>query len=152
MVLFTKVFLIGGGAQTILQRFITTIASRVITDSSGKEMGIELTRSAVHRLQTIYKDDPSRILRVAVDSGGCHGLTYSFKLVPHTTSNDDEDIVYRDAETGVGVVVDALSLPYIDGGKVDFEETFMRSAFVIKDNPQAGSECGCGSSFDITRR
>lgn len=112
-------------------------------------MTIDLTASAVTRLKEIYADDTSKLLRVAVDSGGCHGLTYSFQLTPQVI--DNEDVVFTEGESGTRVVVDVQSLPYISGSEVDYERTFMRRAFTLKHNPQAGSECGCGTSFDIKR-
>lgn len=48
---------------------------------------------------------------------------------------------------GAGVVVDEGSLALLDGSTVDFEETMMSASFVVLDNPQSGSSCGCGTSF-----
>lgn len=48
---------------------------------------------------------------------------------------------------GAKVVCDATSLGFLKGAKVAFEQTLMRSAFVVASNPQSESSCGCGSSF-----
>ncbi len=47
------------------------------------------------------------------------------------------------------MVVDKESLDLIRGSTVDFEQELIRSAFVIINNPNAASGCGCGSSFDL---
>ena len=48
---------------------------------------------------------------------------------------------------GSKVVVDEGSLALLDGSTIDFEETMMSASFVVLDNPQSGSSCGCGTSF-----
>lgn len=117
-------------------------------DKQGLEMTIELSETAVGKLAELGRAQPDKMLRAAVDSGGCHGLSYSFSMISKETL-ENEDIVFRETHSGTAVVVDSSSLPYINGCTVDYEQSFMRSAFVIRDNPQASSECGCGSSFDV---
>jgi iron-sulfur cluster assembly accessory protein len=129
-------------------RCLQTIASRLIKDKYGQEMSVELTESAVKKLKELENTEIGKKLRVAVDSGGCHGLSYSFSL---DDIKDNEDIVFKEAQSGASIIIDTFSLPYVAGCTVDYEQTFMRSAFVIKHNPQASSECGCGTSFDIDK-
>jgi iron-sulfur cluster assembly accessory protein len=136
--MFTR--LIKGGG------WLHTVASRIIKDKYGQEMGVNLTESATKKLRELEEREVGRTLRVAVDSGGCHGLSYSFSM---DKVRDNEDVVFREASSGATIIVDAFSLPYINGCTIDYEQTFMRSAFVVQHNPQAGSECGCGTSFDV---
>ena len=47
---------------------------------------------------------------------------------------------------GVGVVVDRMSAPYLNGATIDFVDTIEKQGFTI-DNPNAGGSCACGDSF-----
>jgi iron-sulfur cluster assembly accessory protein len=47
---------------------------------------------------------------------------------------------------GVEVIVDKMSVPYLDGASIDFEDTIQKQGFTI-DNPNAGGSCACGDSF-----
>lgn len=50
-------------------------------------------------------------------------------------------------QDGAKVISDDLSLEFLRGSVVDFESDLMRSGFVVAENPNAASSCGCGSSF-----
>lgn len=80
-------------------------------------------------------------LRVSVSPGGCSGLIYSLYF--------DERLLDGDAVrdfNGVEVVVDRMSVPYLNGATIDFADTIEKQGFTI-DNPNAGSTCACGESF-----
>jgi len=80
-------------------------------------------------------------LRVAVQPGGCSGLIYQLYFDERVLEGD----AIRDYD-GVEVVVDKMSVPYLDGASIDFADTIERQGFTI-DNPNAGSSCACGGSF-----
>lgn len=80
-------------------------------------------------------------LRVAVQPGGCSGLIYQLYFDERLL--DGDGVVDFD---GVEVVVDRMSVPYLDGATIDFEDTIQKQGFTI-DNPNAGHSCACGDSF-----
>ena len=80
-------------------------------------------------------------LRVAVQPGGCSGLIYQLYFDERFLDGD----VAVDFD-GVEVVVDKMSVPYLDGAAIDFEDTIQKQGFTI-DNPNAGGSCACGDSF-----
>lgn len=80
-------------------------------------------------------------LRIVVDSGGCSGFQYEFKM--------DDDQQSDDTLIGSEIVVDELSLGFIKGSTIDYKQEMIQSAFVIANNPQSESACGCGSSFAL---
>jgi len=80
-------------------------------------------------------------LRLAVQPGGCSGLIYQLYFDERTLDGD----AVKDYD-GVQVVVDKMSVPYLDGAKIDFADTIEKQGFTI-DNPNAGSSCACGDSF-----
>ncbi len=84
----------------------------------------------------------ARALRVAVEGGGCSGFQYDIRL-------DDpagDDLVLE--KDGQKVLVDAVSLPFLQNAVIDFLEELIGARFVI-ENPNASSACGCGTSFSM---
>jgi len=104
-----------------------------------------LTEPAITKLKDILAEEnnPSAMLRVFVQGGGCSGFQYGFTL-DESQNEDDFDFVYDD----VKVVVDATSMQYLQTATINYKEDLMNASFVI-ENPQAQSTCGCGSSFSV---
>ena len=104
-----------------------------------------LAPAAISKLKELIADEDNQELklRVFVQGGGCSGFQYGFTFddVKH---EDDFDWNFD----GVNVVVDSMSLQYLQEAQVDYVEDNMGANFVIK-NPNATSTCGCGSSFSI---
>jgi iron-sulfur cluster assembly accessory protein len=80
-------------------------------------------------------------LRIAVQPGGCSGLRYQLFF----DNRDLEGDVVTEI-SGVGVVVDRMSIPYLGGATIDYVDTIEKQGFTI-DNPKAGGSCACGDSF-----
>ena len=106
---------------------------------------ITLTPPAVDKIrQLILEEGNSNLkLRMFVAGGGCSGFQYGFAFEEAT--NDDDHIVSQD---GVTCVVDYMSMQYLAGAMVDYQEDIDGTKFVVK-NPNAQSSCGCGSSFSV---
>lgn len=82
-------------------------------------------------------------LRVTVSAGGCSGLQYGFALESVAAG---DDLVVDVA--GTRVFVDAVSLDFLDGSQLEWNEALIGAHFVVR-NPQAVSGCGCGVSFAV---
>jgi iron-sulfur cluster assembly accessory protein len=104
---------------------------------------LTVTPAAAQRILKITNGDSTSALRLAVNGGGCSGFQYEFAV---STSRNDEDLVF--VQDGATVLVDNVSLLYVDGSVLDFEDNLMGQAFKI-NNPQAKSSCGCGTSFSF---
>jgi iron-sulfur cluster insertion protein len=104
-----------------------------------------LDDAAVNKLKEVLAEEnnPNAKLRVFVQGGGCSGFQYGFAL-DDEHNEDDFDFVYND----VTVLVDAMSMQYLQGAEIRWVEDPMGSSFVI-NNPQATTTCGCGSSFSV---
>jgi iron-sulfur cluster insertion protein len=104
-----------------------------------------LETSAVAKLRDLVAEEgnPNLMLRVFVQGGGCSGMSYGFTF-DEMQNEDDFDFAYED----VRVVVDSMSMQYLQGASIDYKEDMMGASFVI-NNPQAQTTCGCGSSFSI---
>jgi len=101
--------------------------------------------SAVSKLQELIAEEnnPNIKLRVFVQGGGCSGFSYGFSL-DETQGEDDFDF----AAGNVQVLVDSISMQYLQGADIDYQESLQGASFVI-NNPQAATTCGCGSSFSV---
>ena len=106
---------------------------------------LEFTPQAAAKVADLIVEEgnPKLKLRLYVTGGGCSGFSYGFAF-DDQTAEDDTMIVTE----GVALVVDAMSLQYVLGARVDFEDGLEGSRFVIH-NPNAQSTCGCGSSFSV---
>ncbi len=107
-------------------------------------MTVRLTEAAAARVKHFLTERGSGVgLRVAVKATGCSGFAY---VVDLAESVGAEDHVY--ASRGVKVVVDAKSLPYVDGTEIDFARQGLGEGFQFR-NPNVKGECGCGESFAV---
>ncbi|XPP25829.1 MAG: iron-sulfur cluster insertion protein ErpA [Leucobacter sp.] len=111
------------------------------TESPAHQVGLtDTAREKVRSLLAQEGRDDLR-LRIAVQPGGCSGLIYQLYFDERTLDNDA--IVDFG---GVAVVVDQMSVPYLSGATIDFEDTIQKQGFTI-DNPNAQGSCACGDSF-----
>ena len=105
---------------------------------------ITLTENAAQKVKGILEQEKESIpaggLRIYVQGGGCSGFSYGMVL---DEVSDGDQIFERE---GVKVIIDPMSLRYLEGAEVDYKEDRMGGGFAIK-NPNAKSTCGCGSSF-----
>ena len=104
---------------------------------------INLTPVAASKVKSLLeqegRDDLN--LRISVQPGGCSGLRYQLFFDERSM---DGDIVTDFG--GVAVVVDRMSVPYLNGATIDFVDTIEKQGFTI-DNPNATGSCACGDSF-----
>jgi iron-sulfur cluster assembly accessory protein len=105
--------------------------------------GVNLSDVAAGKVRSLLEQEgrDDLRLRVAVQPGGCSGLIYQLYFDERLLDGDST----RDFD-GVEVVVDAMSVPYLEGASIDFEDTIQKQGFTI-DNPNASGSCACGDSF-----
>ena len=108
-------------------------------------MSVTLTDNFVKRLKALREQEkkPDMMLRIQVNGGGCQGFEYEFKQ--DTTQNDDDHLFEKD---GVAVLVDDVSLPFLEGAEIDYVDDLIGAHFKV-NNPNAASSCGCGTSFSV---
>ncbi|WP_125100724.1 HesB/IscA family protein [Leucobacter chromiireducens] len=120
-----------------------TIAPETAVPAAESAHGVALSAAAQDKVRSLLaqegRDDLR--LRIAVQPGGCSGLIYQLFFDERELDNDA--VVDFD---GVGVVVDQMSVPYLSGATIDFEDTIEKQGFTI-DNPNAQGSCACGDSF-----
>ena len=103
-----------------------------------------VTDNAAKRIQNILKKEPEgSFLRLSVLGGGCSGFQYSFTI--DQTSSDEDLIVEKN---GIMVVIDDVTLPFVENATLDFIDDLMGQYFQV-NNPNAIASCGCGTSFSI---
>lgn len=106
---------------------------------------LHITDAVVDKVAELLAEegDASLALRIYVTGGGCSGFQYGFAFDDAPKADD-----LRFARGPLTVLVDAMSLQYLDGADIDFEDSLEGARFVIR-NPNAASTCGCGSSFSV---
>ncbi|KAG5408045.1 hypothetical protein IGI04_004364 [Brassica rapa subsp. trilocularis] len=141
------------------------------SDSSSLE-AVHLSDNCIRRMKELQASEPEKkMLRLAVETGGCSGFQYVFEL-DHTTNPDDRSSLslifltryykHRFAlsqlvklrgrvfeEKGVKLVVDNVSYDFVKGATIDYVDELIRSAFVVAENPAAVGGCSCKSSFMV---
>jgi iron-sulfur cluster insertion protein len=106
----------------------------IIISDSAREKILELLAEEAN---------PKLKLRTFVQGGGCSGFSYGFTF--------DEDQADDDWAIDLGqtkILIDSMSMQYLQGAEIDYKDDLNGSQFVIK-NPNATTTCGCGSSFSI---
>ena len=113
-----------------------------MTDTMTSTHGVSLTDAAAAKVRSLLEQEgrDDLRLRLAVQPGGCSGLIYQLYFDERMLDGDSR----RDFD-GVEVVVE-MSVPYLEGASIDFEDTIQKQGFTI-DNPNAGGSCACGDSF-----
>ena len=108
--------------------------------------GIILSETAAREIKSIIKQqelpEANTKLRVGVKGGGCSGFSYMLDLTEEPKGDSDEELESQ----GIKILIDMISLQYLNGTEIDFKDEVMGRGFVFK-NPNATSTCGCGSSF-----
>jgi len=105
----------------------------IFTDNAAKKVGSLIAEEGNDDLK----------LRVYISGGGCSGFQYGFTF--------DEEVAEDDTKVendGVTVLIDSMSIQYLNGAEIDYKEDLSGSQFVIR-NPNAATTCGCGSSFSV---
>ncbi|KAI8387048.1 hypothetical protein BD560DRAFT_383583 [Blakeslea trispora] len=128
------------------KRTFASVPSSVTIKPATTEDGLGLTDRAIKQLKVIQEreQDTEQMLRILVDSGGCHGYQNKMEL---TSTVDEDDTIFE--KEGVRLVVDSVSLQFLRGSVVDYVQELIGSTFQVIDNPNAKHSCGCNISYDI---
>jgi len=105
---------------------------------------VTVSPRAAKRIATILANEgQGAMLRLAVTGGGCSGFQYNFAL--DETRMDDDLFI---EESGARILIDPVSLDFLNGAEIDFTDDLIGQAFKV-NNPNATSSCGCGTSFSV---
>ena len=107
---------------------------------------ITISESAKTKIKDLLYEEgnPKLALRTFVQGGGCSGFSYGFTF--DEEQNEDDFTIEKH---GVMLLVDSMSMQYLNNAIVDYKDDIMGSSFTIK-NPNAETSCGCGSSFSVS--
>lgn len=105
--------------------------------------GLSLTAAAAEKIRGLLKEEgnPNLKLRIYISGGGCSGFQYGFGF--EESVGDGDEVIEQE---GVTVIVDPMSLAYLEGARIDYSQDLEGERFVI-NNPNAVTTCGCGASF-----
>lgn len=104
---------------------------------------IKITEDAALHIKEMIKENEEEgaFIRVAVEGGGCSGLSYAMGFAYEVEEGDTQS-----EQHGIKVLVDKESAPVLKGTVIDYKQSLMGGGFTI-ENPNAIASCGCGSSF-----
>lgn len=100
-------------------------------------------RAAKQIAKVLENEDPGKVLRIGVIGGGCSGFQYTFNIDDERA--DDDLVLARDGAT---VLIDSMSLEFLEGSEIDYVDELIGASFQIR-NPNAQAACGCGTSFAV---
>ena len=107
-------------------------------------MAVTLTEKAASHVQGfIAKRGKGVALRIGVRTSGCSGFAYKLEFADSVNPDDAQFESH-----GVKVVVDAKSLPFVDGTQLDYTREGLNEGSKFS-NPNVKGECGCGESFNV---
>ncbi len=119
------------------------VETSTTTETGHRSDSINVSDTAAAKVKSLLEQEgrDDLALRIAVQPGGCSGLRYQLFFDERTLDGD----VVTDFN-GVNVVVDRMSVPYLNGATIDFVDSIEKQGFTI-DNPNATGSCACGDSF-----
>ena len=107
-------------------------------------MAVTLTDKAVQRVANFLEKRGKGVgLRLGVRTSGCSGMAYKLEFVDEINA---DGVVFENS--GVKVIVDAKSLPYLEGMELDYAREGLNEGFKF-NNPNVKDQCGCGESFTV---
>jgi iron-sulfur cluster assembly accessory protein len=110
----------------------------------GDERLVSLTPSSGIKCSQLMQSQPiGKYLRVAINGGGCNGLSYQLKFVDNAQSSDIQVM-----SNGIPLLVDTRSALYLRGTIIDYSDSLMGGGFKFS-NPNAKASCSCGESFNV---
>lgn len=117
---------------------------------------ITMTSAAIKRVHALLQapENQACALRIYIVGGGCSGFQYGFALDKQTNPDDRvlnhslDPVETMPTAIQVTTLIDCMSMQYLQGAELDYEEKLQGARFVVK-NPHAKTTCGCGSSFAI---
>jgi iron-sulfur cluster insertion protein len=101
---------------------------------------IEISKKAKEEINKLLQNENNgSFFRISVEGGGCSGFKYNFSIDEHLNPEDKKFD---------NVIIDPISLEYIKGSILEYNDTLIEKSFKIS-NPNAKSSCGCGTSFSF---
>ena len=107
-------------------------------------MAVTLTEKAAKHVSNFMTKRGKGIgLRLGVRTSGCSGVAYKLEFVDVV---EPDDAIFE--SHGVKILIDAKSLPYLDGTELDYAREGLNEGFKF-NNPNVKDACGCGESFTV---
>ncbi len=105
---------------------------------------MQLTDAAAARLAALYAGgEQGKLLRIAISTKGCSGMSYEMNWVDAPSTNDE--VV---TSQGLTVLVDRKATLFLIGTTMDYKVDKLTAGFTF-ENPNEKGRCGCGESFHV---
>lgn len=108
------------------------------------ENPIRFSDAALTELKRLQSEqtDTSQYLRIGVKGGGCSGLSYILAF----DKKGEKDVIYK--ISGLQCIINPAHLIYLANMVINWEGGLSSRGFTF-ENPNASTNCGCGSSFAV---
>lgn len=104
---------------------------------------ISLTQIAKEMMMKISSEENLKpIVRAKIAGGGCAGFTYDLFFEDEEKIGEMDEVFEQE---GMKIVVDQMSLQYLDGSTIDYKAELLGGGFKF-ENPNSTGSCGCGNS------
>ncbi|RLV94935.1 Iron-sulfur assembly protein 2 [Spathaspora sp. JA1] len=124
--------------------------TKLIHGDTDLSIGItERARDKLNEIASSEEDSSNSVLRIKVESGGCHGFQYNLELSNLNKELSEDDELYVFDREGGKIALDDSSLTILQDSKLDYTHELIGSQFKIVESPYTSTACGCGSSFDF---
>ncbi|EGW31800.1 uncharacterized protein SPAPADRAFT_140928 [Spathaspora passalidarum NRRL Y-27907] len=126
--------------------------TKLVHGSTDMSIGItERARDKLNEIASSEAEPDKSVLRIKVESGGCHGFQYNLELsnLDKEMKDDEDDELFVFEREGGKIVLDDSSLTILQDSKLDYTHELIGSQFKIVESPYTSTACGCGSSFDF---
>lgn len=109
--------------------------------------GVIINNSALERIREVKSktENHDKFLRISILGGGCSGFQYVFEL---DNKSLEGDVIIAEENSQKLVISDETSLQFLNNSEIEFVKELGSSYFKVK-NPNAKTNCGCGSSFSV---
>lgn len=102
---------------------------------------IKVSEAAKEKIIDVLISENANYLRFGLQGGGCNGFQYFFQV----EKEKDTDDLEVDLGFGRTLLIDAMSMTYLDDAEIDYKRDLMGESFVF-NNPNTATKCGCGNS------
>ena len=94
-----------------------------------EQTAVKITKNAAEKIKNLLAhEEPNMKMRLSISGGGCSGFQYGFDF---DSNHDDDDIIFN--ENGAELIVDKVSIMYLNGSIVDFEDKLIESSFKVEN-------------------
>ena len=120
-----------------------TVSVMAQQDTEQTAQVFSISDTASKRIAFLLEAEQKPFSEWLLMAAAVQGFQYKFDF---DTDKTDDDLVF--SAKSITVLVDDMSISFLEHAELDYVEELVGSYFVV-NNPNATANCGCGTSFSI---